>query len=174
MTLCLLIVGLVACTNKESGNTENDPPIVNNGDDKKDDVDTRDAYEKLLDGDFSGVAGEYVNIKGKTIILLADGTLEKQVVTHIDINKNINDNDFGLGVYVWNTWLKNQSSFINAIYPIGVPIDILSSNGYDENDEFMLKTAESIAKIDDLTKIRFFWGTWDRAYPEPEDIYFKK
>ena len=35
-----------------------------------------DIYEKLLNGDFSGVAGEYVNSEGKTITLLSNGLLQ--------------------------------------------------------------------------------------------------
>jgi len=119
---------------------------------------TDDIYEKLLNSDFSGVAGDYVNCDGKTITLLSTGLLQGE--NGFTIEKPSKSNNMGVsinGAYQWIVSGGKYNEFVRTLVPIGVSLgQVLTLN-------------PSI--IDDTTKIRLFSG---QEFPGYEDIYFKK
>ena len=83
----------------------------------------QDIYKNLLTGDFSGVAGEYVNAKGETMTLLSTGLL-KEEDGDIHASMPVRQDD---GTYYWNVYFYDadgnfDGSFARVIYPIGVSI----------------------------------------------------
>lgn len=122
--------------------------IANNGTNDP----NEDIYTKILTGDFSGVAGEYVNSKGETKTLLSNGLIVgEENVNASSIRKNTD------GIYEWAIG-DGFGGFGRAIYPIGIPVIYVNSEGRNLPD--------------DTSKIRLHEGQ-DGPFEEYH-IYYKK
>lgn len=120
----------------------------------------KDIYEKLLNGDFSGVAGEYVNSEGKTITLLSNGLCktDKEGAKTGFITK-LND-----GTYKWSvsdsegSFEPNTSAYQILVYPAGFSVKYHDS--------------ETTNTQDDTSKIRLQFNP--NAAPKANEVYTKK
>lgn len=116
-------------------------------------VKEEDIFEKLLKGDFSGVAGEYESKNGNTGNILLNGTISFPFYIHIRFTDPIARED---GTYMWGVIMPGHelSSEMVIIYPPGV------------------KAFDGEKFIDEgLSTIRF---SMSNGYPREEDILYKK
>jgi len=121
--------------------------------------DEEDIYDKLLKGDYSGVAGDYVNSEGKVITLLSNGLLKGEAAEVTGLPKKVTDGSMlGNGTYTWNIVEEEGGGAYRVICPVGVSIKLTDGT-------------EDIDFDDDNTKIRLVSGN---GIPMEEDIYFKK
>jgi len=147
--------------NKENSSSNHSDNQNNNGNSKNDKQDgtdennnsNKDIYTKILNGDFSGVAGEYMNFKGETITLLSNGLLESE--NGFTIETPIVGSE--IGAYQWNVSGGQFNNFVRNLVPIGTSLgNLLIANPIIE---------------DNTTKIRLFSG---QGIPGYDEIYFKK
>lgn len=163
VVLSLLIIGL-------GGFIVYDKLIVNNNteekaDDHSDDNQnnhdnneiTKDIFELLLEGDFSGIAGDYINSEGEIVTLLANGNVAfENGIGILRGSPKINDIEEEQGTYQWGfSFSDNElSGGRTVLYPIGIKV----YDGYDYLD-------------DDTSKIRLTFGN---GFPTANEIYYKK
>ena len=72
------------------------------------------SYEKILNGDFSDLAGAWVNERGESRSLRADGTFGEG--RSGNVTKAVN------GAYVWPVATGEESGFGAALYPAGTEV----------------------------------------------------
>lgn len=131
----LILIGLAGCSNK-TDNLERNYLIELN-------------HEELMMGDFSAIAGEYINSKEEIFFLNNEGLRDNGEFSMSDVYY-IN------GIYQMNLWQGDTSSgstggYAITIYPVGIEIEGL---------------------VTDTTKIRISYG---QAEPmSEEEIYTKK
>jgi len=92
------------------------------------------SYEKILNGDFSDLAGAWVNERGESRSLRADGTFGEG--RSGNVTKAVN------GAYVWPVATGEESGFGAALYPAGTEV-------WDEDGQLLAT---------DTTKIRITIG----------------
>ena len=118
-------------------------------------------YEKLLKGDFSGFAGEYISLNGVVSTLLASGVTDDEDSLDIKAELPVKQSD---GTYQWGVGESNGSGYVRVLYPIGVPVKFNGSKGVDDSGRKF---------TDDTSKIRLYTGQEDPGY-DSWAIYFKK
>jgi len=129
-----------------------------NNNDSDNNNSNEDIYEKLLNGDFSGVAGEYVNCDGEVITLLSNGLLQGEDDFTIEKPSRSNASCFSVeSAYQWTVSNGELIRFCRMLVPIGESLG-------------QVLTLNPIIK-DDIMKIRIFSA---QGIPDYNDIYYKK
>ena len=131
MLLCLFL--LVGCTHQTGDNTET---LFSK------------YHDQIMNGDFSAIAGEYVNPEGHTI--------------YIDSNEGENAKNIRYfnGTYVMDKYDKEGYGYLMRIYDIGTEVTCY----YNEDKTLIIDT--------DTSKIRVFTGNADPI--SNSSIYTKK
>ena len=114
-------------------------------------------YEKLLRGDFSGVAGDFANSRGDTITILSNGNITRgNAIAKVGTVEPCEGSE-NAGAYCWSTGFSDEYPYgggMAIIYPTGVKV--WGSDGYLDGD---------------TSKTRF---TYSGGGPTAEDVYYRK
>jgi len=171
--LSLVVIGLGVLIiddriNNDEVVNENNNNNQNNGNENNDLEPTEDIWERLLQGDFSGFAGEWENYRGEVRVLLPDGSFENEdnKVLSLPIRISLEDEYFWAeGTYTWTTTATPNG--IGVILPVGVPLMVSNPDLSD------ILERPYIEFSGDNSRIRLFTLI---GGPEPlsEDIFYKR
>ena len=110
--------------------------------------------EDFMNGDFSTIAGDYINVNNEVITIDDEGLQGNELVNDTDIN-------FFKGIYQMNVADQYNQGYSLTIYPVGIEIQ----NCYVTGDEIVFYDT-------DITKVRISHGQADPM--SIEEIYTKK
>lgn len=105
IAIVILTLFLVACSNNDSNEISSK---------KKENVELN--HEEIMKGDFSSIAGEYINSKGHVITIGSDGLQENERQTgEITFNNNI----YTMSIHPKN---RDDGGYLLMIFPKGVEV----------------------------------------------------